>query len=263
MMFSAIRRRMSYANVTATLALFFAMSGGALAASHYLITSTKQIKPSVLSSLKGKAGPAGAGGAQGPAGPTGPTGPTGPAGPTGGAGANGTNGESVVVTSIKAKETACNQQGGAKFSAGGKEATACNGKEGSPWTAEGVLPKGATETGQVIMPYEVLHLAAEQHFFSSISFSIPLSSEVASALKHEVVKVGATDTNCVGSPENPTAPEGYLCVYMEIETNEELSSAFNGSYGVFSLSPTTGAVFEAVLPQGESHFYYATWAVTG
>jgi hypothetical protein len=34
-MFSAIRRRATYANVTATLALFFAMSGGALAAGHY------------------------------------------------------------------------------------------------------------------------------------------------------------------------------------------------------------------------------------
>ena len=38
----------------ATLALIFAMSGGAYAASHYLITSTKQIKPSVLGHLKGK-----------------------------------------------------------------------------------------------------------------------------------------------------------------------------------------------------------------
>jgi hypothetical protein len=55
----------------ATFALVFAMSGGALAAHHYLITSTKQIKPSVLKSLKGntgKTGNTGAPGAQGPAG---------------------------------------------------------------------------------------------------------------------------------------------------------------------------------------------------
>jgi hypothetical protein len=44
-MLSAIRRRMSYANVLASLALFFAMTGGAYGASHYLITSTRQIKP--------------------------------------------------------------------------------------------------------------------------------------------------------------------------------------------------------------------------
>src|ERR1700733_10619346 len=95
-MFSAIRTRLSYANVMATLALFFAMSGGALAASHYLVTTTKQIKPSVLAQLKGKAGAGGAAGATGPAGSAGSAGSQGPAGTkgeTGANGANGTNGE--------------------------------------------------------------------------------------------------------------------------------------------------------------------------
>jgi hypothetical protein len=45
------RRHLSYANVTATLALVFAMTGGALAANHYLLTSTKQISPKVLKQL--------------------------------------------------------------------------------------------------------------------------------------------------------------------------------------------------------------------
>ena len=47
-----LRRNLSYANVTATLALLFAMSGGALAAKHYLINSTKQLNPRVLRSLE-------------------------------------------------------------------------------------------------------------------------------------------------------------------------------------------------------------------
>ena len=51
-----MRKRLSYANVTATLALVFAMSGGAMAANHYLITSTKQINPKVLKKLNGQAG---------------------------------------------------------------------------------------------------------------------------------------------------------------------------------------------------------------
>ncbi|MHB8240434.1 MAG: hypothetical protein ACYDHN_00430 [Solirubrobacteraceae bacterium] len=46
-----MRKRLTYANVTATLALVFSMSGGALAASHYLIRSTKQISPKVLRSF--------------------------------------------------------------------------------------------------------------------------------------------------------------------------------------------------------------------
>ena len=87
-----MRRRLSYANVTATLALVFAMSGGALAASHYVITSTKQINPSVLKKLTGKAGPAGPAGTTGPAGPTGPGGATGPAGAIGATGGTGKEG---------------------------------------------------------------------------------------------------------------------------------------------------------------------------
>jgi hypothetical protein len=43
----------------AIAALVFAMAGGAVAAGGYLITSTNQIKPSVLRSLKGKRGSAG------------------------------------------------------------------------------------------------------------------------------------------------------------------------------------------------------------
>ena len=53
-----MRKRLSYANVTATLALVFAMSGGAMAANHYLITSTKQINPKVLKKLNGQDGQA-------------------------------------------------------------------------------------------------------------------------------------------------------------------------------------------------------------
>jgi cytoskeletal protein RodZ len=47
----SIRRHLNYANIVATLALLFAMSGGALAAKHYLINSTKQISPKALQAL--------------------------------------------------------------------------------------------------------------------------------------------------------------------------------------------------------------------
>ncbi len=47
-------------SVVVTLALLFTMSGGALAANHYLITSTKQISPKVLKKLKGNTGKKGA-----------------------------------------------------------------------------------------------------------------------------------------------------------------------------------------------------------
>ena len=69
-----MRKHLTYANVAATLALVFAMTGGALAAKHYLINSTKQINPKVLKKLRGKTGPRGATGAAGAPGKEGPAG---------------------------------------------------------------------------------------------------------------------------------------------------------------------------------------------
>ena len=78
-----MRRHLSYANVTATLALVFAMTGGAIAAKHYLINSTKQINPKVLKKLKGNAGPRGATGSPGGPGVAGKEGPAGKQGSEG------------------------------------------------------------------------------------------------------------------------------------------------------------------------------------
>jgi hypothetical protein len=86
-MLSRIGSRLTFANVTATLALLFAMSGGALAATHYLVTSTRQISPKVLSALKGNIGP------RGPAGPQGATGPAGRDGAPGKEGQAGLEGK--------------------------------------------------------------------------------------------------------------------------------------------------------------------------
>lgn len=86
----ARRRRLSYANVTATLALAVALGGGtAWAARGYLITSRAQIKPNVFAALRGPSGPRGAAGAAGAAGSPGPAGPAGATGPAGAAGAAG------------------------------------------------------------------------------------------------------------------------------------------------------------------------------
>jgi hypothetical protein len=80
---SRIRAHLTYANVAATLALVFSMAGGALAAQHYLINSTRQINPKVLKTLRGKNGSRGALGPEGPQGVLGPQGPKGNEGHTG------------------------------------------------------------------------------------------------------------------------------------------------------------------------------------
>lgn len=133
---SFLRRRVTYANVAMTLTLVFAMTGGAFAAKHWVITSTKQIKPNVLKQLKGKRGPEGKPGPMGPEGKQGPIGSEGKAGKDGTNGTNGTNGlngKSVTVAEVKVGDaTSCNALGGASFEAqgSGKKFFACNGAEG-------------------------------------------------------------------------------------------------------------------------------------
>ncbi|HEY4997351.1 MAG TPA: hypothetical protein VII03_05095 [Solirubrobacteraceae bacterium] len=98
-----MRRRLSYANVVSTLALVLAMSGGALAASHYLINSTKQINPKVLKKLRGArgaTGPRGAPGTQGGLGKDGAPGTAGTAGTDGKEGAPGFSAGAGLATAF-------------------------------------------------------------------------------------------------------------------------------------------------------------------
>jgi hypothetical protein len=97
-------RKPSPAMIVACLALFVASAGTSIAASHYIITSTKQIKPSVLVKLRGAKGPRGARGPQGPAGidgidgVNGVNGVNGAQGPPGITSVSEVNGASLILT---------------------------------------------------------------------------------------------------------------------------------------------------------------------
>ena len=72
-------KRISPATAIASAALFFSLGGAGMAADHYLIMSTNQIKPSVLRQFHGRTGPQGPAGQPGQAGATGATRPAGAA----------------------------------------------------------------------------------------------------------------------------------------------------------------------------------------
>jgi hypothetical protein len=294
-MLSVVRSRLTYANVVATLALVFAMSGGALAASHYLITSTKQIKPGVLNALKGKAGPTGAQGPAGPAGPAGPGGAKGEAGISGtGAegkeghegkhGENGEPGESVITKSISPHSGSgeC-KEGGSEFMVGsGKPTFACNG---SPWTAGGTLPPGSAETG--VWSFKSLERGKEnepkkelEKVEVPISFPIPLAKELeyersACEEKKEPCRVHAVkrgEENVAGcgqgTVEHPEAEPGNLCIYEETmayaEFEEQGFLFRDAEVEAYNIIGTTGGLLQIKVTEseGEQGRGHGTWAMT-
>jgi hypothetical protein len=265
MMFSALRRRLhlSPTMVIATLALLFAMSGGAYAASRYVITSTKQISPKVLKSLQGKTGATGAPGATGttgPAGPQGSAGATGPVGPQGNTGKEGTAGKEG--TPGKAGEA---------------------GPEGSPWTDGGTLPSGKSEYGQ--WAYVGSAKGAELGAATSFSFPIPLSApldppqqvgssgEPGDAGRYIGFEEGEGEPNesgfisdheCGGTVADPSAGAGHLCVFAADAEDLSGLAIFDAAKASKEFG-TVGKDGFAMLPiykAAGAVNVYGTWVVT-
>lgn len=85
--------------VGAVIVALFVAAGGAAAAGHFVITSTSQIKPSVIQALRGKQGLRGLTGAPGAIGAQGAQGPPGSTGLPGAPGAAGSARAVAVVNS--------------------------------------------------------------------------------------------------------------------------------------------------------------------
>jgi Collagen triple helix repeat (20 copies) len=245
-MLSKIRGRVT-ARIALLAAIVLAVSGAsAYGASRYVITSSKQIKPSVLKELK-KPGPAGQNGTNGTSGATGAQGLPGAQGPAGAAGEKGSAGEK-----------------GAPGEKGPKGEKGENGEEGSPWTAGGALPLEATETGT----WEY-GSAKEGPLYAPISFSIPLEKALAAGSVH-YVEFGKTTTECPGTVENPKALPGNLCAYQGREHEGTPSFTVPGIFkpGEEFLSPNKGAGKTGAMlvfgeaEGGEAAHGAGTWAVT-
>ncbi|HET7120663.1 MAG TPA: hypothetical protein VFI17_05380 [Solirubrobacterales bacterium] len=223
-----MRHRLGIPGLIAIIALVFAMGGAAYAAKKYVITSTKQIKPSVLKQLKGK---------QGPQGPAGTNGTNGKDGTNGTNGTNGAAGKSVVTATLAPGEGGCTEGGvSVEVEAAGSPKAVCNGEEGSPWTAGGVLPSGATERGTWAgdgdnrLTYtlneeteELEEQPINTFTFIPISFALPVAPAptevVYSKQLEEEAELGEPVAPVAGCPGLdgeglPLADAGVLCVYQ-------------------------------------------------
>lgn len=259
-MYSSLRSRFGIPGVIAVVALVFAMMGGAYAASGGLSAKQKKEVKAIAKSFQGS-GPAGAVGPAGPVGSKGKDGVNGEIGGKGLPGPPGAAGESVISAPITPgpTDTHCNEQGGSEFEVEESAVVsyACNGKDGSPWTAGGTLPEGATETGTWTFNGTDADTAGID---VSISFPIPLEEEVEEGSARFVpVSAGS----CAGSLILPTAPKGKLCVYAEGLTNSTFKGIFTLNEGSEAAASTMGALMRFSVSGVGVARGHGSWAVTG
>ena len=246
-MFHSIRKHLSYANVAATMALVFALTGGAVAASSHGGGASSPAG-AVASAPVGRGGS----GAQATAAvggntllataskskPKGKTGPRGPKGPTGPAGKNGTNGTNGAngAPGAKGENGAAGGQG-PQGPAGPAGPTGPQGEIGEPGEAgpagaihgQEPLPPEATETGswafgevpQTEVPSTGETVLESAYYHTVLSFPIQLAAPLAVGDVHYVKtaeQTGTEPSGCVVAGKNgtaaaPKASPGNLCVY--------------------------------------------------
>jgi hypothetical protein len=243
-MLTSLCKRITYTNLALTLALVFAMTGGAFAAGKFLITSTKQISPKVLASLKGAKGKNGTPGPAGAPGPQGPQGAAGAAGPKGNEGAAGKEGP-------QGKEGKEGEEGPQ-----GPSGPSCNA------SGECLLPNGATETG--VWSYEEPASTAPGNNYPIVSVSFPL--RLTSAPTFLWVGPAESETpgavsGCPGTVTKPEAQAGNLCVYAKKLTN---TSEFPPETQPYVTDATSGVTFWFEATEGRPEMTgFGTWAVKG
>lgn len=269
-MIARIRTRLTYTNVALTLALVFAMTGGAYAAKKYVITSTKQISPKVLSSLKGAKGPAGA---RGPAGERGAPGAQGGPGPQGVPGAGepgkegkaGTNGVSAEGKSFTGPKGSC-KEGGVEVKSANPATFVCNG---SPWAAGGTLPEGASEHGTWAIAGNPNTPAVLE---TGISFPIPLATALPEAKTHIIgIEEGSGEAKeaaaiksgeCTGTWQSPGAASGNLCVFVTPSSSES-NLHFADPESENAGAGVSGAILSQLVTSSGIVAVNGSWVVTG
>lgn len=285
--------------IVAVVALIAALSGTALAASGALTGKQKKEVEKIAKKYAGAPGAPGAAGTNGTNGTNGKDGTNGSPGAAGtsatvasftgskgtctkGQGGlevksasgtsfvcNGEGGESPSGTpfagNLEPAGNPCKGAGGFTYTVEGVESNVCNGKEGSPWTAGGTLPPGATETGTWGMQGIGQNLHTETGSGTEIAgplvFSIPLSQPIAASHVHFPEDPGFASV-CPGGFTTPSAKPGELCVYEGASENVPQYDAYKPELGAQGAT-TAGAVVIADVTSASGGYAFGTYAVNG
>lgn len=285
-----VTKHVNPATILALVAMVFAMTGGAFAlgaggggngghGARAQIAKVKRGKNKKQSRRKssGKAGPRGPKGEPGPAGPTGAQGPAGPEGKAGANGKDGANGipgepgkdgASVTTSEVPVGSSTCEERGGAEFTAtGGATTTACNGKEGSPWTASGTLPEGSSERGQWALAGSGILRQTSLSF--PIALAAPLDENHVHVIgplegfEEEHQAAAITNGECTGTWQDPGAASRNLCVFVDPSHADTPALNIANAEAEGPGAGISGAILGEENVDGELYFYKGSWVVTG
>ncbi len=262
-MFQALRKHLTPSTFIAFLALVFALTGGAFAASSHgggagsKATASATRGTSVAVTAKSKAKPKAKVGPRGPAGPKGATGPAGPAGAAGVGtpGAAGPQGPAGAA--------------GAKGETGPAGTNGTNGTNGTTGFTE-TLPPEKTETGVWVEPQGVEYPTAQTNFIDvPISFAIPLEAELEASNVHFIEPNATPPAGCKGNVAKPEAASGNLCVFAAVNEgngpgNRFFPSFINPTGKTPAVASKTGTLMSFELDESyeEAASAHGTWAVT-
>jgi hypothetical protein len=251
---SNLRKKLSAGGpglMIAIIAIITALAGTAYAATKLNNTQKKEVEK-IAKKYVAKPGAPGAQGQTGPPGVKGDTGSQGGKGDQGIPGLKGTDGKSVELVGEGAE--LCEMSPTEKvpgvayeIEGSGIENTVCDGAEGSPWTAGGILPSGATETGKWTLTGTTANTGGVN---IALSFPIQLKEALDETHVHYFSE-GNFTTFCKGNGSVPAPIPGNLCVYLTESVNEVV---FNGIYSNFEEgekgSLRMGAVLAFSTPTG-------------
>ena len=281
-MLKKVRKQITPATVMAFVALVFAITGGAFAAtgggsggsspSHATLTaSAAKAKAKTKAGPRGPAGPKGATGATGATGPAGATGPGGPAGPAGGTGLTGNTGSNGTSVTSKEQSTGtlgpC-KAGGSEFTSASGATYACNGAkgatgpEGPSGSFGGPLPPEKTETGTwSVAPGIATGFSA----FVAVSFPAPLEAVIQNEHEHvffvtEAEANSKANANCPGNAEDPQAAVGDFCFYVGSGENLKYEGTSSPAFRAATVGTSGG--FVSLGATAQPAYGSGAWAVT-
>jgi hypothetical protein len=244
--------------VIGVIAMIAALGGTALAASKLNSTQKKEVKRIAKAEAQKYANSN-----PGAPGSNGTNGKDGAQGIQGIQGQDGSDGKSVEVGTENAGTTNCEERGGVTVKVEGSSIAkyACNGKEGSPWTAGGTLPEGAMESGTWWMK-----ATGTNENVAPLSFPIPLSPADAAAISVHVTDADGDET-CEGSVNAPTAFEGELCVYVGPSSGSTqpglgTESVYKPDYSTPGVGTSGGFIFAESFNPSTGSYVGGSFAVT-